>query len=414
MAVVAALLLGACGGSDGGDGAEPAVPAPSTGLPSGPPDSGPAGAGPDAIEADVVLTPLVDLDQPTALAARPDGGELWITEQDGTVRRVVRTVEPGGSDRYDLDPDPLLDLGDLTRARGEQGLLGIAFDETADSVYLYHTDPTGDVVIAEYAVIAADGGATIDAGSRRVLLTVPHREFANHNGGQLVLGPDGFLYAGVGDGGGSGDPGDNGQDTDELLGKILRIDPSAPTADRAYAVPADNPFAAGGGRPEIYLYGARNPWRFSFDRATGDLWVADVGQNEIEEVNLLAAPDGAGLGVNLGWNWREGDRPFRDGTPPEGLVDPIHTYDHRDGNCSVTGGYVYRGTAIPALQGVYLYGDYCVGEIRGLLVRDGVVLDDRALGAVLPDQALVSFGQGVDGELYVLSAGEGLFKVEAG
>ncbi len=414
MAVTTALLVTACGGSDT-DSARPSSGSETTTTVSGPAP----GSDPGAIDARISLVPVADgLDQPTAMAPRPDGGELWVTEQDGAVRRVTRTAsgDPAtgspGPVRYVADPEPVLDLGDLTQGRGEQGLLGIAFDATGDAVYLYHTLPSGDVVVAEYAVVTTGDGVGIDAGSRRVLLTIPHRDFSNHNGGQLALGPDGFLYAGVGDGGGSGDPGDNGQDTDELLGKILRIDPSAPSGGVAYAVPASNPFIAGGGAPEIFLYGVRNPWRFSFDLATGDLWVADVGQNEIEEVNWLPAAAGAGLGTNLGWNWREGDRAFRDGTPPDGLVDPVHVYDHDGGNCSVTGGYVYRGGAVPALQGVYLYGDYCVGEIRGLLVRDGVLVDERSLGVSVPENSLVSFGQGVDGELYVLSAEGTLFKVE--
>ena len=415
MVVTVGLLLAACGGSGDADVTAPA----STGSPGSPAPA--LGSDPGAIDVRIALTPVADgLDRPTALATRPDGGELWVTEQGGAVRRVTRTAsaDPAtglpGPVRHAVDPEPVLDLGDLTRGRGEQGLLGIAFDATGDVVYLYHTVPSGDVVVAEYAVETTGDGVGIDAGSRRVLLTIPHRDFSNHNGGQLALGPDGFLYVGVGDGGGSGDPGGNGQDTGELLGKILRIDPSAPNGGTPYAVPASNPFVAGGGAPEIFLYGVRNPWRFSFDRSTGDLWVADVGQNEIEELNRLPAATGAGLGVNLGWNWREGDRAFRDGDPPDGLVDPVHVYDHDGGNCSVTGGYVYRGENVPALQGVYLYGDYCVGEIRGLLVRDGVVVDERSLGASVPENSLVSFGQGVAGELYVVSQEGTLFAVEQG
>jgi glucose/arabinose dehydrogenase len=354
------------------------------------------------------------------MAPRPGGRELWITEQGGTVRRVTRTsgTDPAtglpGPTRDELDPEPVLSLGPLTRGGGERGLLGIAFSSDGRHVYVHHTDPQGDIVVAEYTVTEADGTTTVDPGSRRVLLTIPHRDYPNHNGGQLAIGPDGFLYIGTGDGGGAGDPGDNGQDPNELLGKILRIDPEGRTADRPYAIPAGNPFTAGGGAPEIYLYGARNPWRFSFDTATRDLWVADVGQNKIEEINWLPAATGAGIGANLGWNWREGAQPFRQGTPPAGLVDPIFTYPHTGEACSVTGGYVYRGEAIPALDGVYLYGDYCVGEIRGLLARNGVVLDDRSLGATVPGRSLVSFGQGEDGELFVLSAAGALLAVEAG
>jgi glucose/arabinose dehydrogenase len=414
-------LLGACT-NDPDPSPTPAVEVDPPGSPStttAPADPGP---GPTEITTTVTLEPVAsDLDAPTAMAPRPGHPEQWITEQDGTVRRLVRVAptdpvsgQPGPV-RIELDPEPVLDLGELTEDRGERGLLGIAFGSDGRHLYLHHTTREGDVVVAEYRVDdGADGEPRIDPATRTVLLTIPHREFPNHNGGQLVLGPDGYLYVGVGDGGGAGDPLGNGQDPGTLLGAILRIDPDGAGADQAYAVPSTNPFVDGGGAPEVYLYGARNPWRFSFDRATGDLWVADVGQNQIEEINWLPEAEGAGNGANLGWDWFEGDRQFREGTPPDGLVPPLFTYGHNDGNCSVTGGYVYRGEAIPSLDGVYVYGDYCRGQVRGLLARGGVVLDEASLGADVPGRSLVSFGQGSDGELYVLSGtGEVLRLVEA-
>jgi glucose/arabinose dehydrogenase len=420
--VSALIVLGsgaACSDGDDGGGAATSSSVTTT----GPEGTAAGGAAPDAVEAittGVVLRPVVagGLEAPTAMAPRPSSDELWITEQGGTVRRVTVSSGsdplsgPAAAVGYELDREAVLDLGDLTRAAGERGLLGIAFSADGRQVYVHHTDPAGDVVVAEYQVPEGDG-ARVDPGTRRVLLTIEHRRFANHNGGQLALGPDGFLYVGVGDGGGAGDPDRRAQDTDDLLGKVLRIDPTTPSGGRPYGIPPGNPFTDGGGAPEVFAYGARNPWRFSFDRATDDLWVADVGQNQFEEIDWLPASRGGGAGANLGWSWFEGDERFRtDGDPPADVVAPIFTYDHSGANCSVTGGYVYRGEEVPALRGVYLYGDYCGGEVRGLLARDGVVLDEGSLGATVPGRGLVTFGQDAGGELYVLSAEGALLKVE--
>jgi glucose/arabinose dehydrogenase len=201
----------------------------------------------------------------------------------------------------------------------------------------------------------------------------------------------------MGDGGGAGDPQGRAQDTNDLLGKILRIDPTAPSGGRAYGIPAGNPFASGGGAPEVWLTGVRNPWRFGFDQASGDLWVADVGQNSIEEIDWLpASPEGAGRGANLGWNLREGTRPFGNGEGDGDFVDPIFEYENGGDNCSVTGGYVYRGDAIPGLEGAFLFGDYCAADIRGLLARDGEMLDERPMGVSVAANSLASFGQDAD------------------
>ena len=419
--LVAATLIGAACSDSSGEDAAPTTSSVTTTAEAPGTTAPDPGEGPTEITTTISLAPAVDgLDAPTAMAPRPGQGDLWITEQDGAVRRVTTTAgtdplsgQPAPT-RYELDPEPVLELGDLTDAGGEQGLLGIAFSSDAQRLYLHHTTPEGDVVVAEYRIEeATDGEPRVDPASRRILLTVPHSEYPNHNGGQLAMGPDGFLYVGIGDGGGAGDPLGNGQDPGTLLGAISRIDPEASGPDRPYAVPETNPFAEGeDGAPEVYLFGARNPWRFSFDPATGDLWVADVGQNEIEEINWLPAADGAGLGANLGWDWYEGDRPYRDGDPPEDLVGPLFTYDHSGDNCSVTGGYVYRGEAIESLDGVYLFGDYCGGDVRGLLARNGVVLDERSLGVQVP--GLVSFGRDEDGELFVLAATGELLKVVEG
>ncbi|MGH9273412.1 MAG: PQQ-dependent sugar dehydrogenase, partial [Acidimicrobiales bacterium] len=250
---------------------------------------------------------------------------------------------------------------------------------------------------------------TVDLDSRRELLEV-EQPATNHNGGNLVLGPDGYLYVGLGDGGGSGDPDGNAQDTEQLLGKILRIDPEGGTDDDRYAIPAGNPFADGEeGAPEVWLFGARNPWRFSFDTLTGDLWVADVGQNEWEEISLLPSTGGfdAGRGANLGWDLMEGNHEFEGENPP-GAILPVHEYSHDDG-CSITGGFVYRGTDLPELQGSYLFADYCASDLRAIQVDGSTVIDERSWDLSL-DQAQ-SFGQDDDGELFVLLASGPLLKL---
>lgn len=374
------------------------------------------------------------LDSPVAMASRVGRNQLWIAERSGRVRILsIDTTFDKATGRtkhtgYTLLPGAVLDISALTTTDGERGLLGIAFSSDGRTLYVDHTATNGDIQVASYAIVdkrafsggdgvrapQADTVVAIDPASRQTLLTIAHQQAANHNGGQLALGPDGYLYVGVGDGGGAGDTAGNAQNTDTLLGKILRIDPAGAALGSLYAIPADNPFAGGGGRPEIYLYGVRNPWRFSFDTANGDLWVADVGQGAVEEIDWLPASSGAGRGANLGWNWFEGDTRFRsDGTPPEGTIDPIHTYNHDAGRCSVTGGYEYRGTDVPALADTYVYGDYCTGEVRGLLARKGIVLDDQTLSTTVKPGTLVSFGQDDQGELYVLSADGTLYKVTA-
>ncbi|HEY8057486.1 MAG TPA: PQQ-dependent sugar dehydrogenase, partial [Acidimicrobiales bacterium] len=258
---------------------------------------------------------------------------------------------------------------------------------------------------------ALDGDGGIDERSRRAVFALD-QPFPNHNGGHLAFGPDGLLYIGLGDGGAAGDPLEAGQDRGQLLGSILRIDPNGVDGS-AYAIPNDNPFVdEEGARPEVWLKGVRNPWRFSFDRATGDLWVGDVGQNEIEEIDLLPADaDGlnAGRGLNLGWNAMEGDQPYEDGVEPDDHTPPVFTYTHAEGGCSVTGGYLYRGAAIPALVGAYLYADYCAGDLRALAVPDGEVIDDATIAE--PVDSPVSFAEDPTGELYLLSLTGPLLKI---
>jgi glucose/arabinose dehydrogenase len=336
------------------------------------------------------------------MTARPGTSTLYVTEQVGRVRTI--TVDRG---TYTLQPASLLDLHDEVGAGGERGLLGIAFSTDGGTLSTYFTDTDGKIHVVRWRM----DGDRVDTASRTDLLVLDHAR-VNHNGGQLQTGPDGFLYLGIGDGGGGGDPDHNGQNPSTLYGKILRIDPLHDgTGGRPYAIPPGNPFANGGGAPEVWLYGARNPWRFSFDPA-GDLWVADVGQDEVEEIDRLPAADGgAGRGANLGWNQMEGSRPYNGGTPPPGSILPIFEYTHDNGSCSVIGGSVYHGTKVPALTGVYLYGDYCIGDVRGLLTDGATVVDDESLGASV--DMLTSFGVDDSGELYAFSQGGAMYAITA-
>lgn len=348
----------------------------------------------------IVLTPVAQLAAPMAIVPRPGTDDLYAAERAGLVRRLV----PSGGG-YAVDPTPVLDLTSRTTTDGERGLLGLVFAPDGAHLYVHHTNPAGDTRLAEYAM----DGTVADPASRRTLLRVA-QPFPNHNGGQLAVGPDGKLYLGLGDGGSGGDPLGNGQDTSTLLGSIVRIDPRA-SGNRPYRVPRTNPFVAGGPagaatRPEIWLYGVRNPWRFSFDRATGALWVGDVGQDTFEEVDRLPAGRdgrGAGRGANLGWSRMEGDQPFGGATEPANHTGPLFAYPHGLNNqngCAVIGGYVYRGAAVPALRGTYVYGDLCRAQLRGLTQRHGVVQDERALGADLGGAGLIGFAEDGTGELY--------------
>ena len=287
----------------------------------------------------------------TAMATRADDPALYVATQEG---RVVALRSVG-------EPVTVLDLTRQVRSGGEQGLLGITFSPDGSKFYAHYSGAAaGETVLDEYTVV----NGRPDPSTRRQLLTVPQPQ-VNHNGGQLSFGPDGLLYLALGDGGGAGDrgsghaPGGNGQSLNTLLGKILRLDPR-PSNGSAYTVPPDNPFVGENARAEIYVYGLRNPWRFSFDRETGDLWIADVGQNAYEEVTRLPADSIAG--ANLGWNLFEGTHSYREG-PDADIVMPILELSHAEGACSVTGGYVYRDENIPRLRCWYLYTDYCSGTL---------------------------------------------------
>jgi glucose/arabinose dehydrogenase len=326
------------------------------------------------------------------MAVRPGDDSLYVAEKGGRVRQVVRGQS--GEGQPSISPASVLDLSGQVSTGSEQGLLGLTFSPDGGKLYVDYTDRAGDTRVVEYTF---DGGRA-DPGSRRELLFVD-QPFANHNGGHVVFGPDGKLYVGLGDGGSQGDPSNNGQSLSTLLGKILRIDP-APTGGAPYTVPADNPFVGrSGARSEIFAYGLRNPWRFSWDRQTRDLWIADVGANRWEEVDLL--PAGRPAGANLGWSLMDSRHQLK-GPNPAGGVLPIFEYDHDGGRCTIIGGYVYRGRAIAALRGAYLFGDYCSGQVWALSQEGGQVVDDEELDVGQPS-LIQSFGEDAAGELYVLT-----------
>lgn len=357
----------------------------------------------DLAAVNIKVTKLADLERPTAMATRTGDATVYVVEKVGRVR-ALRNDQ--------LDPDPVLDITSIVGSSGnEQGLLGLAFSPDGVKLYVDYTNRDGDTRVDEYAV---DSGGAVNKVSRREVLAQDQPQ-PNHNGGNLGFGPDGMLYISFGDGGAAGDQGaghadgGNGQSRATLLGKILRIDPT-PNAQGAYTIPADNPFVnMPGVRPEIFAYGLRNPWRFSWDKTTGDLWIGDVGQNAWEEVDLATKASGGGRGANYGWNVWEGTHSYRDGDAP-GAVAPVFDYSHDGGNCSVTGGYLYRGSKIPPLRGGYLFADYCGGTLRALAAQDGKVVQDRILPVRVP--TIASFGQDNDGELYVLSDQGAMYRVD--
>ncbi len=304
-------------------------------------------------------TPFVSgLNLPVDIQNAGDGsGRLFIVERPGRIRIVKDGL---------LFPDPFLDISDRVGSRGsEQGLLGLAFHpqyETNGFFYVNYTDRNGDTVIARFNVSPDPNRA--DPGSELKMLGI-RQPYPNHNGGAVVFGPDGYLYLGLGDGGSAGDPLGNGQSLNALLGKILRIDVDH---DIPYSIPADNPYAGSGEvHQEIWAFGLRNPWRFAFDPATGDLFIGDVGQDNWEEIDVVPAGQG---GMNFGWNYYEGNHPYSGNPSSSAFVFPVTEYSHAVG-CSVTGGVVSRGSSLPAWNGIYLYGDFCTGTIWGLLNRGG-------------------------------------------
>jgi len=349
----------------------------------------------------LVATPVVSgLSSPVWLTAPPGDPRLFVVEQRGTIRIVKGDA---------LLPEPFLDLRSAVASGGERGLLSLAFhpDYAANGrFYVDYTDPQGDTRVVAYRASASDPDRA-DPASGDTILAVD-QPYSNHNGGLVTFGPDGMLYVGLGDGGSGGDPRGNGQNRGTLLGAILRLDVDAATP---YRVPPDNPFLDYAGlRGEIWAWGLRNPWRFAFDPTSGLLYIADVGQSDWEEIDAEPARSG---GLNYGWNVMEGRHCYGSSTCDEqGLVQPILEYGHDEG-CSITGGFVYRGGAMPDLQGAYFYSDYCSGWLRSLRYDGTAIGEERSWDVGSLGQVL-SFGEDAAGELYVLSANGTVYRLDPG
>ena len=360
----------------------------------------------------VVLTPVVSgLDSPVQVTHAPDGsGRLFIVEQGGKVVIVKNGV---------LLSTPFINISERLATGGERGLLGIAFHpsfKTNGKFYLYFTRKgDGDIAINEYRVSSNPDVAT-HAAIRRII-TIDH-PYANHNGGHIAFGPDGYLYIGTGDGGSAGDPGNRAQNLNVLLGKMLRINVNGHLGARQYLIPKSNPYVGRSGANEIWSRGLRNPWGCSFDRATGDLWIGDVGQDRYEEIDraiVTSKSTSRGRGVDFGWRIMEGLHCYRpaSGCNRTGLKMPVAEYSHSEG-CSVIGGYVYRGTAVPALAGRYVFGDLCSGTIW-TISRSTPASPPASKSTLLSTSMQISgFGEDASGELYVLDlAGGTLYRFDA-
>lgn len=380
MITTVALSVFACNGSDStgpGDGG--------TTLPPG---------------LTLKLNPFIStgLSGPVFLTQPLNDGRIFIVEQSGRIRIVRDGV---------LQTAPFLDISSNVLSGGERGLLSVAFHphySTNHFLYVYYTSqPSGDVTIARFTATSAD---VADPNSLKIILTVSHSQQANHNGGLVSFGPDGKLYAGLGDGGGGGDPFGNGQNFNALLGSLIRVD--VDNGD-PYSIPTDNPFVGQTGkRGEIWAKGLRNPWRYAFDATTGLLYIADVGQNLHEEIDVSPANTG---GANYGWNIMEGFSCYNATTCTQtGLQLPLLDYSHSEG-CSITGGYVYRGSDIPEIRGHYFYSDYCSGFLRSLRYLNGTAVDQKDWG--ITNSAVTSFGLDFAGELYML-AGNTVLKLAKG
>jgi len=360
--------------------------------PTGPPLQLP----PESLSVELVEV-VSGLNMPLFLTAPAGDARLFVVEKPGRIRIV---------DSGQLVATPFLDITHLVSGGGEQGLLSMAFDPDYGAngrFYVSYTDRSGDTRVVRYRVSADPDRA--DTATADVILSVD-QPYSNHNGGLVTFGPDGMMYVGLGDGGSGGDPDNNGQDLGTLLGALLRIDVSGTSG---YTVPPDNPFVADpGARGEIWAYGLRNPWRFSFDRTDGVIYIADVGQSSWEEID--AQPSGQG-GRNYGWRLMEGDSCFNPSNcDRSGLVLPVVTYPNGSDGCAVVGGYVYRGGAIAGLEGTYFYSDNCAGWVRSFRLVNGEAEESTqwALGSV---GSVLSFGEDAAGELYLLTAGGVVYRL---
>jgi glucose/arabinose dehydrogenase len=410
VVLLVAALVTACGENQASPStaATPTVVAsatPTSVAPSESPSAQPTSSAVSGEPPELTIETVVEgLSDPVDIAWRPDDpSSLFVVEQVGRIR-IVRDGQ--------LVERPFLDISDLVRAGGEAGLLGLGFLPSGEAgrFFVYYTDRNSDQVVASYDTDPGDRDVA-DPGTGRIWLTMADR-FGNHNGGSLAFGPDGHLYIGTGDGGGAGDPLDSGRSLDTLLAKVLRIDVSQdpqPDADTPYAIPPDNPFVAtDGARPEIWHTGLRNPWRIRFDRATGDLWIGDVGQGAREEIDVARAGTG---GLDYGWNAMEGTTCFRDsgdGCATPELTLPVTEYDH-DFGCSVTGGTVYRGSELPALQGWYVFADFCSGIFWAIDAAQDRVESPTIVAE--SELSVSAIAEDAAGELYVTDLSGGLYRI---
>ena len=414
--VLTALALAGCdSGDDDSDAPTSTLPATNTptqaagdgATPSPAPESEDVQV-PASVEIQEAFPRLPDIPRPVAMVEVPGERRMIVASQDGLIVSFEKSPEA-------TELATVLDLrGAVLRDGFEEGLLGLVLApdfERSGYVYLYYNPAEGELrtVLSRFETAGRGADLRIVRESELVLLTVP-QPFHNHNGGQLAFGPDGMLYLALGDGGAAGDPEGNAQDISRnLLGSIIRIDVSNATPEQPYAIPPDNPFAGQANvKQETWAYGLRNPWRFSFDRETGDLWAGDVGQGDREEIDLIEP------GGNYGWPVFEGTNCFRanNGCDGSAYIAPVAEYTHEGGHCSVTGGYVYRGSAVPELRGVYIYGDYCTGAMWGFAAPDAA-----AGKSVEPVQwiergpMIASFAEDLDGELYILSYEGRIYRV---
>ena len=394
------VLLAGCGSDPGNTD----VKAPTVSTPKAPDDPAPADLPTGSGVGGVKLVKIGDFEEPLYVTQPPgEDRDLFVVERAGRIK-VIRDGE--------VLPVPFLDIGgEVATDFNEQGLLSMAFSpdyRRSGLFYVYYTDTSGDVKIVEYSRSDSEQPLA-NPESARELLGIEHSENDNHNGGLLAFGPDGGLYAGIGDGGAAGDPKRNAQNLSVLLGKILRIDPS-PQGGKPYGIPEDNPFVdRSGARPEIFEYGLRNPWRFSFDPFNDALTIGDVGQDEFEEIDYLPSAEQAG--ANLGWSAFEGDARFNDDERAQGAVPPIFTYGREEG-CSITGGYVVADPELRTLYRRYVYGDFCVGELRSLVPGLPKASGDKALGQTVP--GLSSFGVDNAGHVYATSLSGPVFRLSPG
>jgi glucose/arabinose dehydrogenase len=417
MGLVAGLLAGlaACGDDDGGaEGGSAVIVTTTSTAPTGATASS---TGSTAVESPspptsdvrpmgdptVAFEEVTRLEQPLGLAWRDGDPTLYVIEQPGRITAVDPATGAGRT---------VLDITDLTEAAGERGLLGLAFAPDGSKAYVNYSGlgdsgNAGRTVVAEYEV-TTDG--TFAGSSRRVVLEID-QPYRNHNGGHLAFGPDGLLYIGMGDGGSAGDPERRALDLSTVLGKLLRIDPT-PSADAPYTVPPDNPYVGvEGAAPEIFATGLRNPWKFAFDPVTADLWIADVGQNRFEEVNVVEPPgDGrtAGHGLSFGWSAFEGTGRFNADVDPDGHTPPALTYEHGADGCSISGGAPYRGSAVPELTSGYVYSDFCSGRVWAF---DRIGGRNVLLGTLTQVTAVLP---GPDQELYVISGAGPIHRIVDG